>query len=1079
LPPWDTELFILRADDRAHLRPQVQALLAYLDRTPDVRLKDLAFTLNTNLLSRGSRLAVVAGSLADLRSRLTRAAERLADARCHLIRDVAGIYYFEQPLYPDGRVAMLFPGEGSQYLNMLKDVYLHFSDVRAYLDECDQLASRAGRTDQPLARLLFVDESDADEKARAEQELRKLGNAMICVLIGDWAVYRLLERLGVPNDVMAGHSVGELSALGAAGCFDTDSLRMGRVVNTIETLERQEKDGKSPETVMLAVGAGRAAIAEVIEQKAGNAVFLAMDNCPHQTVVVGPPEPMAAVEAELQARRILCERLPFSWPYHTQLFEPYLGMIDTMFEATTFRVPRACVYSGSTARPFPPDPDVIRRQALGHWATPVQFTRMIEQMYADGIRIFVETGPRGNVSAFVEDILRGRPFAALPADVKRRSGITQLHHLAGQLAAHHVPLCLEYLYAHRQPQHVDWHPINPQSAIRNPQSPVLGALTQPRSRGIVLDQYMGVMEQFLDVQREVMEDFLAKRKGGGVQFANGVVKEMPVVATPPQRPLIGEILEHTPGREITMRRRLDLSEDLFGADHTIGGRTVSKVDPNQHGLPVMPMTFSLEMMAELASLLVPGNVVISLKRIRLLRWLPFDDQEPTTVEVTARVLPENGTAGYQQVAVEIRDLGNSTRPGNAKWVAVQGTVVLADTYPKAPAAGPFVLANDRPCRISLEVLYKNLFHGPLFQGVVSTDRIGDNGIESQVRVLPRSGWFRSAPNPDLILDPVLIDATMHPLASWHLEQPDQAGRILLPFELASLDLYGPMPSVGTVVQSRGQIEDFSARHFTHGVDVVSPEGRLWCRLTSAKYWRFYVPFGEVNFHGPKDEYFLSVPWKQLHIGQPGQDKKFSSLMRLDPPADTKQPVLRLATARVTLSPAELGSFRALKGTDGQINEWLFGRIAGKDAVRTLWWEHHGERLFPADIDVDLDSAGRFLARRRGSTGASPFPRVAFVYTDGLAAGLAAFTPELGLALERIKPADENALSRDEEAILSDCARKAAASALAQEPERLTVRAVDAASGKILVAADSDVLVVWTARDGDWIVAATFGEREAR
>jgi malonyl CoA-acyl carrier protein transacylase len=1077
VPPWGTELFILRADDRPQLQQQVHSLLALLDRTPGVSLKDLAFTLNTNLVAHGSRLAMIAGSATDLRSRLTRAAERLADPRCHQIRDVVGIYYFEQPLYPEGRVAMLFPGEGGQYLNMLKDLYLHFPEVQAYLEECDQLASRAGRAEQPLARLLFVDESDPEEKARAEQEMRKLGNAMISVLIGDWTVYQLLERLGVPNDVMAGHSYGELAALGAAGCFDTDSLCMGRVVETIEILERQEKDGKSPETVMLAVGAGRAAIAEVIEQNAGNAVFLAMDNCPHQTVVVGPPQPMAAVEAELRARRIMCERLPFSWPYHTKLFEPYLGVIDKMFEATTFRVPRACVYSGSTAQPFPPDPAVIRQQALGHWTTPVQFTRMIEQMYADGIRIFVETGPRGNVSAFVEDILRGRPFAALPADVKRRSGITQLHHLAGQLAAHHVPLRLEYLYAHRQPLRIDWHPSNAQSAIRNPQSPALGALTPPRSPGIVLNQYMGVMEQFLDVQQKVMETFLARRQGVAVKMGNGILPQMPVVAAPKSRPLIGEVVQHDPGREITMRRRLDLTEDLFGADHTIGGRTVSKVDPNQHGLPVMPMTFSLEMMAELASVLVPGKVVISLKRIRLLRWLPFDDQEPTTVEVTARVLPENGTGGFHQVAVEIRDLGNSIRPGNAKWVAVQGTVVLADAYLEAPAVGSFALANDRPCRISLEVLYKNLFHGTLFQGVVSTDRIGDNGIESQVRVLPRSGWFRSTPDPDLILDPVLIDAAMHPLASWHLEQPDQAGRILLPFELAALELYGPTPPVGALVQSRGRIEDFSARHFTHGVDIIGPERRLWCRLTSVKYWRFYVPFGEVNFHGPKDEYFLSVPWKQLAIGPPGRDKKFSSLMRLDPPADTKQPVLRLATARVTLGPVELANFRALEGTDEQINEWLFGRIAGKDAVRTLWWEHLGERLFPADMEVDLDSAGRFIARRRASVAANHFPRVAFAYTDGLAAGLASFTPELGLALERIKPADQNTSSSGECAARIECARKAAASVLAQEPQRLMVRAVDAAAGKILVAADSDLLVVWTARDGDWVVATTFGERE--
>jgi acyl transferase domain-containing protein len=181
-----------------------------------------------------------------------------------------------------------------------------------------------------------------------------------------------------------------------------------------------------------------------------------MDNCPHQTVVVASAEAAGPLEAELTARRFMFERLPFHRPYHTPLFEPFMGPLAGMFEGMSFRTPQTTLYSCTTARPFPEDPDEIRRLALAHWASPVEFTGMIRAMHDDGVRIFVEVGPRGNLTAFVEDILRGRPFLAVPCDTPRRSGLTQLNHLAAQLTAHHVPLRLEHLYARRQPQKVEW-----------------------------------------------------------------------------------------------------------------------------------------------------------------------------------------------------------------------------------------------------------------------------------------------------------------------------------------------------------------------------------------------------------------------------------------------------------------------------------------------------------------------------------------------------------------------------------------------------------------------------------------------
>jgi phosphopantetheinyl transferase len=557
------------------------------------------------------------------------------------------------------------------------------------------------------------------------------------------------------------------------------------------------------------------------------------------------------------------------------------------------------------------------------------------------------------------------------------------------------------------------------------------------------------------------------------------------------------------------------------------------------------------MMAELASLLVPGQVVIGLERVRLLRWLPFDDEDASTVEVTARVLSgENGRAeANRRVAVEIRDLGNAARPGNSKWVAVEGTVLFSDRYPDAPVAGGFALTQERPSRISLEVLYRNLFHGPRFQGVVSTTRVGVEGIESEVCVLPRSDLFRSHPDPDLLTDPVLIDVAMHPLASWHLEQPDQAGRILLPVELGSLTFFGPRPAVGKHFRCRGRTDDSSARHFSHGVEVIGPDGRLWCRLEKMKYWRFYVPFGEVNFHGPKDEYFISKEWpaalpqarsasagaapslalgaydrtgltqaRSASAGTPSTQARSASAgsahppaccIRLEPPPDMLQQVVRSATACVTLTPTELQQFRRLKGPEQKRAEWLFGRIAAKDAVRILWWQRHGERLFPADIAIEPDAQGRPLVRRRGVSGEEELPAVSIAHTDGLAVGLAAFGPHVGVDVERIQPrgdgfediafdAAERRLldvfgpARDEGIARFWCAKEAVAKALGrglvEGPRSLAVRTVDAATGKLGVALGpvlaeafpdlrAALLIAWTLREKDVVLATTFCERE--
>ena len=114
------------------------------------------------------------------------------------------------------------------------------------------------------------------------------------------------------------------------------------------------------------------------------------------------------------------------------------------------------MWSCTTAAPYPEDPEELRELLVEHWTSPVRFRETIEALYADGARIFVEVGPRGNMTAFIEDTLRGRPCCAVASDVRRRSGVTQLNHLAGMLAVHDADVDVARLFAHRAVREVDW-----------------------------------------------------------------------------------------------------------------------------------------------------------------------------------------------------------------------------------------------------------------------------------------------------------------------------------------------------------------------------------------------------------------------------------------------------------------------------------------------------------------------------------------------------------------------------------------------------------------------------------------------
>ncbi|HEU5422939.1 MAG TPA: type I polyketide synthase, partial [Nitrolancea sp.] len=451
-PEWASEVVVLEAGSAAELRARAELLhvaLEPLQTGAAPRLTDLAYTLNSALGAVESplRLAVIATSLADLRKKLERALKRLADPNCRQIKDVSGIYYSAGPLARQGKLALLFPGEGSQYPNMLADLCLHFPEVRESFDRTDRIY-RGHPRGYVLSDVAFPRPSfNAAERAQAEQRLMQMDNAIEAVLTANGAMLLLLRRLGLKPDAYLGHSTGEYSAMIAAGVLDLESepeiARFSLALNRGYEAERAREG--VPTALMLAIGAPREQV-EALAREAGGDLLPAMDNCPHQTVLVGERAAGERAIAILQREGLIYEQLTFDRAYHTRLFAPYSDTLRAAVAEAPVRPAREPIYSCTTCAPYPEQPEAIRELMIEHWHQPVEFRRTIEHLHDEGYRLFVEAGARGNLTAFVEDILRGRDFQAASADTQRRDGITQLNHLVGMLLVHGVALDLSYLY---------------------------------------------------------------------------------------------------------------------------------------------------------------------------------------------------------------------------------------------------------------------------------------------------------------------------------------------------------------------------------------------------------------------------------------------------------------------------------------------------------------------------------------------------------------------------------------------------------------------------------------------------------
>lgn len=288
-----------------------------------------------------------------------------------------------------GKLAFLFPGQASQYPGMGKELAANHPAARSVFDEADQALGFS------VSDLCF---------SGSEEALKLTANTQPAILTASVATYRVLAENGVEPAFVAGHSLGEFSALVAAGSLEfADAVRLVR--RRGEYMQSAVPEGVGAMAAIL--GLAPAQVAGICRQAAdGQVVAPANLNSPEQTVISGHAEAVKrAVELASAGGAKRAVMLPVSAPFHSSLMKPAAERLETDLRATKFRTLRVPLVNNADAEILTSGDDV-RESLIRQVTLPVRWEESIRELIDQGVNTFVEVGPGRVLTGLLRQIER-------------------------------------------------------------------------------------------------------------------------------------------------------------------------------------------------------------------------------------------------------------------------------------------------------------------------------------------------------------------------------------------------------------------------------------------------------------------------------------------------------------------------------------------------------------------------------------------------------------------------------------------------------------------------------------------------
>jgi acyl transferase domain-containing protein len=366
--PW--QLLLLSAKTSTALETATKNLANYLQEHPDLNLADVAHTLQMGRWTLNHRRMVVCQNRED-------AIKALQDPQ-------RAFTHYQEPC--NRPVVFMFSGQGSQYVNMGRELYESETVFREQVDYCCELLKPHLEVD--LRTVLYPSEEKAQQATRKLQQTAITQPALFII---EYALAKLWMAWGVQPEAMIGHSIGEYVAATLAGVFSLEDALA--IVATRGKLMQQMPSG-----AMLSVQLPEQEVQQLLEKE----IALAASNAPSSSVVSGSTEAVEELQRELQQIGVSCRRLHTSHAFHSQMMEPIIETFTQSLQLVKLNLPKIPFISNvsgtwiTTAQAT--DPNYWAK----HLRQPVRFSQGISELLKQPERILLEVGPGRTLSSLVK-----------------------------------------------------------------------------------------------------------------------------------------------------------------------------------------------------------------------------------------------------------------------------------------------------------------------------------------------------------------------------------------------------------------------------------------------------------------------------------------------------------------------------------------------------------------------------------------------------------------------------------------------------------------------------------------------------
>jgi len=394
------QVFLLSAKSKVSLDAMTDNLRSWLEKHPEASLADAAYTLKVGRRSFKHRRVIVGGTH-----------QEVIDAIAN--KDTASMATRELHEAAPG-VVFMFPGQGSQYVNMGRDLYASEPYFAQQFDECINLFNAELGVDtgsEPGAGLKAIIFPTKGKEEEAAEQLKQTVYTQASLFTMHYSLAKLWMHWGIVPEAMMGHSIGEFAAACLAGVFSLkDAVTL--VANRGKMMQAL------PSGSMLSIRAAEVDIAKRLP--AGCSI--AANNGPQLCVASGPHAAITDLQAELEKEDINCKLLMTSHAFHSPMMDPMVVPYERIVDNVVLNAPRIPIISTVTAEWMKDDEATSSEYWSGHLRATVRFAQAVKFGWEQGDRVMLEVGPRTSATTLARQ---------QSADPKRQVAVSSLSSEAG------------------------------------------------------------------------------------------------------------------------------------------------------------------------------------------------------------------------------------------------------------------------------------------------------------------------------------------------------------------------------------------------------------------------------------------------------------------------------------------------------------------------------------------------------------------------------------------------------------------------------------------------------------------------